>query len=138
MGVRIPVELKKGDRVVRTVALVNSGYETDEAEIHIPLALARKLGFALESIKSERYRVVGSEVTTYVLGTITVRVLTEDRSTGWVNARAVSVPGEYEVILSDALTEELGVVIVKPRSGLWRFVDEEKVRESEEPVYWVE
>ncbi|RLG84879.1 MAG: hypothetical protein DRO39_06915 [Thermoprotei archaeon] len=108
------------------------------AEIHVPIALARRLGFALEGLRSERYRVVGSEVVTYVLGTVGVRVLTGDRSSRWVSARAVSVPRGYEVILSDALIKELGVVLIKPRSGLWRFVDEEKTRGSEEPAYWVE
>ena len=34
------------------------------------------------------------------------------------------------------IIEELGIEIVKPRSGLWRFAGEEGVRGSEEPEYW--
>jgi hypothetical protein len=43
---------------------------------------------------------------------------------------------EYEVLISDALAEELGIVILAPKTGLWRFRDEDKVRTSEAPQYW--
>ncbi len=138
MGVRVLVELKRNNRVVSSAALVNSGYEADEPELHVPLALARVLGFKLEGLKGERYKVVGAEVTTFILGEVEVRVRAEDKVSEWVKAKAVSVPGEYEVILSDAITEQLGVEILKPRTGLWRFVGELKVRKSVEEKYWVE
>ncbi|RLG70137.1 MAG: hypothetical protein DRO11_06655 [Methanobacteriota archaeon] len=69
---------------------------------------------------------------------VEVRVVTEDRETGWVRAKAVSVPGEAEVLLSDALIKGLGINVLKPRSGLWRFIDEEKLRKSDEAEHWVE
>ncbi len=138
MGVRVRVGIKYRDRYVVTAALLNSGYETSEPEIHIPLALARRLGFSLEGLRSERYSVVGTEVTTYVLGYVQVRVEAGDRVTDWVRARAVMVPGEYEVLLSDSLIEALNIQIVKPRQGVWKFVDEEKQRLSVEPMYWME
>lgn len=138
MVVRVPIEVRRGDRIVRSPALVNSGYEAEEPEIHVPLALARTLGFGLEGLKSERYRVVGAEVAAYVLGRVLVRVRTEDRSSEWVTAVAVSVPGEYEVILSDAAAERLGIEIVKPKSGLWRLSGEPGLRESVEARHWVE
>lgn len=138
MGVRVLVEIKRNNRVVNSAALVNSGYEADEPELHVPLALARVLGFKLEGLKGERYKVVGAEVTTYILGEVEVRVRTEDKVSEWVKAKAVSVPGEYEVILSDAITEQLGIEIVKPRTGLWRLVGETRVRKSVEAKYWIE
>jgi len=137
MVVRVVVEIKRGDKVIESSALVNSSYEAEEPELHIPIALARTLGFNLESLRGERYRVVGAEVTTYILGNVLVRVKTEDRSTEWINAKAVTVPGEYEVILSDALTEQLGIEIVKPKKGLWRFSGETKTRESAKVKYWI-
>jgi hypothetical protein len=45
--------------------LVNTGYEGFKPEIHVPLALAKKLGFSLEDVKSEKYTVVGGEVTAF-------------------------------------------------------------------------
>ena len=136
MRIRISIRYKENNVV--TVALVNSGYESEVPEIHIPLALARRLGLPLERLRAERYHVVGSETTTYILNYVDVKVITEDRESKWVKARAVSVPGELEVLLGDALIEELGIDIVKPRSGLWRFIDERKLRTSEEVEYWIE
>jgi len=43
MGVRVLVKIKRDNKVVSSAALVNSGYEADEPELHIPLALARTL-----------------------------------------------------------------------------------------------
>jgi len=138
MGVRVKIQLKRGDREEVTSALVNSGYEADKPEIHIPLALARKLGFKLEELRGEIYKVVGAEVTTYTLGEVSVRVLAGDVVSDWVKAFAVMVPGEYEVLLSDALIELLEIEIIKPKSGLWRFKGETVDRVSEEPEYWLE
>jgi len=89
MDVRVIVEIKYNGKVVETSALVNSGYESDEPELHIPLALARILGFKLGTLRGERYKVVGSEVTTYILGEVWVRVKTEDKVTEWIKAKAV-------------------------------------------------
>ncbi|MHA1710357.1 MAG: hypothetical protein ACTSXJ_11115 [Candidatus Baldrarchaeia archaeon] len=138
MGVRVRIEIKHGNVVMGTVALVNSGYETPEPEVHIPLALARRLGLIRESLRSTQYRVVGSEVTTYVLGEVEVRIVTEDRTSPWIKARAVMVPGEYEVLISDALIEAFEIEVLKPKSGIWKFKGETKTRESPEPEYWVE
>jgi hypothetical protein len=40
--------------------------------------------------------------------------------------------------MSDALIEELGIVLISPRSGLWRFIDDrpEAIRRSYSPQYW--
>lgn len=138
MGVRVKVRVRYGENDVVTVALINSGYESEMPEIHIPIPLARKLGLSLERLRAERYRVVGAETTTYILDYVEVKVVTEDRESSWVRARAVSVPGEPEVLLSDALIEELGINIVKPKSGLWKFIDEKELRRSEEAEYWVQ
>jgi hypothetical protein len=48
------------------------------------------------------------------------------------------VPSEYEVIISDALAEELGIIVMKPKKGLWKLYGEERERESVEPQYWIE
>lgn len=54
---------------------MNSGYESEEAEVRIPLALARRLGHSLERLRAKRYRTVGHEVSAYVLGRVEVRVI---------------------------------------------------------------
>ena len=138
MGVRVRIRIKANGKQIDTAALVNSGYESEDPEIHIPLALAKRLGFSLEKLSSEKYRVVGSDVHAYILGNVEVRIVVEDKETPWVKARAVMVPGEYEVLLGDAITEKLGIEIIRPKTGHWRLRGEEKVRSSVEPEYWVE
>ena len=60
----------------------------------------------------------------HLLGEVFVQVIEEDMSSEWVRARAVAVPGEYELILSDKLLDMLGVEIVKAGLGYWRFSGE--------------
>ncbi|MEM0051167.1 MAG: hypothetical protein QXF42_00085 [Sulfolobales archaeon] len=55
-----------------------------------------------------------------------------------VLANVICTPGEYEVIVNDVLAEELGIEIVVPRRGLWRIKGEGGVRESVEPMFWLE
>ena len=138
MVVRVLVELRREEKTIGSPAILNTGYEAGEPEVHVPLSLSRLLGFDLRELRVERYRVVGSEVTTYTLGSVEVRAVAEGRGTEWMEARAVMVPGEYEVILSDALIEALGIEILRPKRGLWRFAGESKSRESVEARHWVE
>jgi hypothetical protein len=43
-----------------------------------------------------------------------------------------------EALINDRLIEELGIILERPGSGLWRFSDEPplNLRESEEPERW--
>jgi len=138
LGVRVKLRIRSNNKSIITAALVNSGYESDVPEIHVPLALARRLGLGLEGVVSERYRVVGSDVSAYILGTVKISVITEDKESPEIEVRAVMVPGEYEVLLSDATTEASEIEIIKPKTGQWRFRGEEKVRNSVQPEYWVD
>ena len=140
MVVRVKVEVRYGDKTVETAAVANSGYETETPELHLPLALARRLGIPLHVLPSESYKVVGGSTHIYVLGEVLVRVIAEDRCSDWVRARAVSVPGEHEVLLSDKLLDALGIEIVRAGLGYWRFSGEstERVRRSAEAQFWVE
>jgi hypothetical protein len=138
LGVRILIEVKHDNNLIATSAFVNSGYEAYKPEIHIPLKLAKRLGFKLEELKGEKYKVVGAEITAYELGKVSVKVSVSNKAISWVEANAVTAPGEYEVIISDALAEQLGIEIVKPKTGLWRFHGESINRESIEPQYWIE
>lgn len=140
MVVRVNVEVrrKEGGRIFATSAVANAGYEAgDGAEIHIPEVLAKELGFEFEKAHIDLYRSVGAQVRTYVLGYAEIRVVEPDKASPWIRARAVSVKDEYETLLSDKLIEELDIVLEKPASGLWRFLNEAKVRKSAKPQCWV-
>jgi hypothetical protein len=58
-----------------------------------------------------------------------VRVLPEDRASKGVLANALINPLTEDVIISDALAEELGIQILYPRRGIWKFSDEESQKQ---------
>jgi len=64
-----------------------------------------------------------------------VRVVAEDRCSRDVVANVIINPLDEEVLISDYLAEELGIQILYPRRGIWRFVDDEpnRFRESFKP-----
>ena len=141
MAIRVRIAIRRPGSAyqVETAALVNSGYEVEVPEIHLPAPLARRLGFNLEGALLGTITVCGSfEVPLRMLGVVEVRVITEDRSTGWVRAVATSVGREAEVLLSDKLTDALRISPVRVGEGIWRFSDEppEVRRTSVEPEYW--
>jgi len=134
VGIRVRVEVRASGRPVITSALLGSGYEAEEPEVLLPPSLAEELHLA--PLSSEDYRTVGARVRTCVLGYVELRVVASDRQSDRVRARAVSVEGEQEVLLSDKLIDALGVEPVKPGRGLWRFSGEEGLRASVEPELW--
>ncbi len=140
MGVRVRIRIRVNGIVQETAALVNTGFETEEPELLIPIKLA------------ERFRLYpppkGTQVAEYVTAAgpaLMVRLpskiqveMSYERTTRAVEAVAVMGTLEQEVLISDSLAEELKIAIQNPRKGLWRFRDEEarKTRPSEKPQYW--
>jgi hypothetical protein len=136
--VKLRITSVSGKEVI-TSALVNSGFEAETPQLLIPRSLARELGLwppPLEAVLVE-VGTAGGPVRNYLVPrALDVYVLASDRVVGPVKCDAMISLLEYEVLISDALTEELGIVILAPRTGLWRFRDEDKVRTSEAPQYW--
>ncbi|OYT47617.1 MAG: hypothetical protein B6U85_04830 [Desulfurococcales archaeon ex4484_42] len=140
MAVRVKLRIKSkasGKEVV-TSALVNSGFEAETPQLLIPRALASTLG--LWPPPPEAYLVevgtAGGPVRNYLVPKAAeVTVETKDRRVGPVVCDVMISSIEYEVLISDKLGGELGIVILDLR-GKWRFSDEDKVRETEQPQYW--
>ncbi len=138
MPVRVKVEIKsKGSRVV-TSALLNTGFTTLEPEVLVPKKLAEKLSLwpppensILESIST-----AGGEVLSYIVPkSIEVKVLASKAASESIVCNAIVSMHEREVLLSDALIEELKIEIISPKTGIWRFrgrPEEGSVR----PEYW--
>jgi hypothetical protein len=65
-------------------------------------------------------------------------VVTGDREVGPKFVDVMISPTEEEVLISDVLAEEFGIIILAAGSGKWRFIDDppDKVRYSERPQYW--
>lgn len=139
MGVRVKVRLRRGSRAVETSALVNSGFESEEPEIVVPPALAQAIGLE-PSAEVSSYSVAGGGLASAfrAKGPLTVRLVLGDAETGEVDAVASIMPGESEVIISDRLAHELGIVILDPYTGEWCLRSElgSRVRRSARPEHW--
>ena len=141
MGVRVRVLLKVGDKVVETSALANAGFESDELDVVLPFKLARRLGLLEGKLRAEYVEVDtagGPQACVYLRGVLELKLVLTDRETKAITCNVLINPRETEVLLSDAVLEELGIEILSPRSGVWRLRDDEPSlkRRSAKPEYW--
>ncbi|HDI31369.1 MAG TPA: hypothetical protein ENF80_00980 [Thermofilum sp.] len=100
---------------------------------------ARDIGPELGRSVTMEYDTAGGPIAMLVYPrSCKVSVLEEDRKPKWIEADVVVSPVEREVVLSDALIEELGIIILSPKRGHWRFTDDpvDRVRSSYRPHYW--
>jgi len=136
--VRLKIRSLKSNKEIISSALVNSGFEAETPQLLIPRRLALEL--SLWPPPDEAYLVevgtAGGPVRNYLVpGAADVYVITDDRVVGPVRCDVMISNIEYEVLISDRLGGELGIVILDLR-GKWRFNDEDKVRETVAPQYW--
>jgi hypothetical protein len=126
--VRVKVRVVVGVRVFEAIALVNTGFETDEPQLLIPYNLLLEKNIDISDLGKPtllEYDTPGGSVTMYVYPrACRVSIIEPDRSSREVIADLVVSLTEREVLMSDALIEELGVIIISPRKGLWKFTDD--------------
>lgn len=139
MAVRVKLKIvsRSGAGVV-TSALVNSGFEAETPQLLLPRSLASALGLWPPPPEAQLIEVgtAGGPVRNYFISrALRVYVETGDREVGPVECDAMISLLEYEVLISDMLGGELGIVILDLR-GKWRFTDEDRVRRTEPPQYW--
>ena len=139
--VRIKLRIRslQSNEEVITSALVNSGFEAETPQLLIPRSLAVRLGLWPPPPEARLVEVgtAGGPVRNYLIpNALAVSAVTDDRVVGPIKCDAMISSLEYEVLISDVLGSELGIVILDLR-GKWRFSDEEGiVRYSEKPEYW--
>jgi hypothetical protein len=142
MGVRVKLRIEIKDKLVETVALANSGFETEEPQLLVPYAFLLRNSISLDELgrpKVLEFDTAGGPISMHVYPkACRVVAIEPDRMSKEVVSDLVVSPVEKEVLMSDALIEELGIIILSPRSGLWRFSDDpvEKVRHSYPPEYY--
>lgn len=135
---RVKLRAPSTNREATVIALVNSGFEAETPQLLIPRALAEALGLWPPPPQAQLIEVgtAGGPVRNYlVTDSLEVTVEAADRAVGPVRCDAMISLLEREVLISDRLGGELGLVILDLR-GKWRFSDEDKVRETEPPQYW--
>jgi len=129
MVIRLRIILKRKKKKIEAIALINSGYESFEPEILIPLELAKELKL-IPSLPSH------SEIKEYILadGRVTrliriknaldVLIKEEDRTLEVKNVNAVISEESKEILISDKLASKLKIVALDFGEGIWCFRDE--------------
>jgi len=129
--IRVKLESLRSNRCLIVPALLNTGFTTDELDIHIPKNIAEELGLWPPPANSslEVLDTAGGEVLSYFIPSATrLTVIEEDRTSKNIICNVIISLHEDEVLLSDAVIEELEVEILSPKTGLWRFKGEDKIR----------
>ncbi len=138
MAVRIRLRLRYCGKVLETSALVNTGFETPNPQILLPIKVAERLSLWPELPRDtlvEIYDTAGGPVRVYrVRNAVNVEIPEKGIS---VIVDAVISHTEVEVLISDKLADELMIVIERPGEGIWRFRDENILRKSEKPEIWL-
>ncbi|MBS7614084.1 hypothetical protein KEJ48_07615 [Candidatus Bathyarchaeota archaeon] len=125
------LRIRGSETSITTSALVNSGFEAEEPQLVIPIKLAEALSLTNLQASIEDLSVAGGgRVSGYrIEERISVELIMEDRKPVKAEAVATILPGEGEVIISDNLASNLGIVILDPHKGLWCLRDELNRRE---------
>ncbi|MEM1870677.1 MAG: hypothetical protein QW517_06135 [Thermofilaceae archaeon] len=120
MAVRVKLRVRslRSGREVVSSALVNSGFEAETPQLLIPRRLALELG--LWPPPEDAYLVevgtAGGPVRNYLVpGAAEVLAEAKDRVVGPVQCDVMISHLEYEVLISDKLGGELGIVILDLR-----------------------
>ncbi|WP_243668595.1 hypothetical protein [Vulcanisaeta sp. JCM 16161] len=141
MRIRVRLRTREGREEV-TIALVNSGFESDTPQILLPMNLARRLELwdkVLVEGRIQLFGTVAGPTRLYILpSSIYVSILEDDYETPPVLSDAVISDVEREVLISDYLTGSLGIIVEDFRNGIWRISGDPngKARRSYKPQYW--
>ena len=135
LPVRVKVRLRslRNDSSVLVPALLNTVFTSNELDIHVPKDIASELELwpPPKNSSLEVLNTAGGEVLSYFIpNAVELTVIENDRNSKTITCNVIISLHEPEVLLSDAVIEELEIEILSPRTGLWRFKGEDKVRRS--------
>jgi len=140
VAVRVRLKLRRGDRVLETPALANTGYEAETPQILVPKLVAEILGYWPPPVEAETvFETAGGPLRVWVIPrACSARVVAEGAESPEVVVDLVISPTAGEVLLSDKAISELQIAIEDAGRGLWRFRWEprEVLRSSVPPKIW--
>lgn len=140
MVVRVKLRVKAGESTLETIALANSGYETETPQLLVPIEFARELGYwPPKSMIETEFDTAGGPLKVWIVpGGCEVQVVAEDAESPTVEVDLVISPLADEVLLSDKLIGKLQISLEDVGEGLWRFrwESKEKLRRTLPPRYW--
>ena len=143
MAVRVKIKVDSTvGKTLKTVALVNTGFETLKPQLLLPIKAAEELSLwpnLPTEAKIEIYDTAGGPMRVYIIpDSAWVSILAEERESEKILSDIVISHTEVEVLISDKLAGQLKLAIEDPAEGIWRFRDDSlgKTRMSESPKYW--
>lgn len=130
MAVRVPVVIVYEKSKILASAILNAGYETKKPEILAPTKLLK-----LNQIRKTNplaYKTAGGTAIHYSLGKAKIKVKCQDKESKDVAADLLISDLLDEILISDKLISELGIILLDPGKGYWRFKDDppNKIRRS--------
>jgi len=140
VAVRVKIEIVVGGRTLELVALANSGYEAETAQLLVPIRVAELLGlWPPEGAIESTYETAGGPLRTWVYARrCRVRLEAEGAEPVEAVADLAISPIADEVLINDKLIGELQIVLEDAGKGLWRLRGDPptRLRPSEPPKYW--
>lgn len=131
---RVRVRIKRENRHTESIALLNSGFESDSPDIAVPVRVADELGlWPPRLISTVILDTGGGEVVSpYYRNCVELELILEDREPKRVKVNIIVNPHLDEVAISDYVASELGVILLDFKRGRWRLNDDppDKVRQS--------
>lgn len=119
----IGIRIICGDKHIETLALVNSGFESGQPDLAVSIDVAKKLGlWPPKEFKLETFSTAGGEASVYRIEDPSCHVELIDDEEILSRSRCDILIDPYldEVLISDYLSDELGIIVLSFRRGLWR------------------
>lgn len=128
MAVRVRVRIRnpaKNSEIVTRV-LVNGGAESDEPIVAITPREAEALGIELDRLEIVEVELASGYAHSYITGDLYPVELLDDEGNvlSRINARLAIDPYLTEPLITDATIDELGIVVISFKRGLWRHRDD--------------
>jgi len=134
LACRVRVRIKRGGKVIESLALLNSGFESDSPDIAVPIEVAAGLGlWPPRSAATAVLDTGGGEISVpYYKSCAELELILEDREPKKAEVNIIVNPHLDEIALSDYVASELGIILLDFKRGVWRLNDDppDKIRRS--------
>ncbi len=140
MAIRVKLAITMEGKKVISSALVNSGFEGSGPDLVIPISLAKKAGlWPTTEADIEEAETAGGIAEIYILkGQAKVKLMTNDEVKEEAPCNIIINPYVSEVLISDCLIDDLGIIAISFKEGIWRHRTDPPGarRKTEKPQHW--
>ena len=126
MVCRVKIRLIRNNYSIDTIALVNSGFETNDPDIVIPINIAKRIGlWPPKDSNTTLLDTGGGEISNpYYINCADLLLMLEDREPIKIRVNIIVNPHVDEVVISDYVASKLGIILLDFKKGDWRLRDD--------------